>query len=158
YGARGWPVDAALGRIDTADVAGWGYAASLQLWDRLLNCGFRLPPTAGADVFLYRLQKYPPGVAPALCRLPNGLSYSEWIHGQQLGHTFVSTGPMLEFSAEGNHQSGDTLKLETPAQLRVRARAWSQYPLQNLEVILSGKVVLSNKPDANSREIALDTT
>ena len=155
YAARGWPVDAALGRIDTADVIGSGYAASIRLWYRLLNCGFRFPATAGTDVFLNRVQSYPPGWARAYVRLTNGLNYSDWIRGQQAGRTFVSTGPMLEFRADG-HEAGDTLRFDEPRGVRVRARAWSQYPLANLEVVVNGQVVLTNKLGGNLREIVFD--
>src|SRR6185295_2170895 len=46
YAAKGLPVDAALGRIDTLDVMGSGYDASVRLWYRLLNCGLRIPAAA----------------------------------------------------------------------------------------------------------------
>ncbi|PYI83337.1 MAG: hypothetical protein DME26_15120, partial [Verrucomicrobia bacterium] len=155
YAARGWPVDAALGRIDTADVMGPGYAASVRLWYRLLNCGFRFPATAGTDVFLNRVLSYPPGWGRAYVRLTNGLNYTDWIHGQQAGRTFVTTGPMLEFSAE-SREAGDTLRFDEPRSVRVQARAWSQYSLANLEVVVNGQAVLTNKPGGNPREITLD--
>jgi hypothetical protein len=155
YAARGWPVDAALGRIDTADVMGSGYTASVRLWYRLLNCGFRFPATAGTDVFLNRVQSYPPGWGRAYVRLTNSLSYTDWIRGQQAGRTFVTTGPMLEFSVEGR-DAGETLRFDAPRSVRVRARAWSQYPLANLEVVVNGQVVLTNQPGANPREVTLE--
>src|SRR4030095_2680293 len=42
YSGKGLPVDAALGRVDTVDVMGGGYAGSLPLWYALLNCGFHI--------------------------------------------------------------------------------------------------------------------
>jgi hypothetical protein len=155
YAARGWPVDAALERIDTADVMGTGYAASIQLWYRLLNCGFRCPATAGTDVFVNRIASYPPGWGRAYVHLTNGLNYSDWIHGQKAGRTFVTTGPMLEFAVEGR-EAGDILQLEGPQKVRLKARGWSQYPLTGLEVVVNGRVVLTNAPGGKATEIVVD--
>ena len=87
YSAKGLPVDAALGRIDTLDVMGFGYEASLRLWYRLLNCGFRLPAAAGTDCFLNRINSYPPGWGRAYVQLTNGLAYKGWVEGQRAGRS-----------------------------------------------------------------------
>ena len=60
YTAKGLPVDVALGKIDTMDLNN-GYVAAVPLWYRLLNCGFRLPPSAGTDCFLNRVMSRLPG-------------------------------------------------------------------------------------------------
>ena len=46
YAAKAIPIDVALGKIDTLDINNT-WAASVPLWYRLLNCGFRVPATAG---------------------------------------------------------------------------------------------------------------
>ena len=46
YSAKGLPVYAALGQIDTMDVMGSGGRASSELYYRLLNCGLRLAASA----------------------------------------------------------------------------------------------------------------
>ena len=155
YAAKGLPVDAALGRIDTMDVMGPGYEASRRLWYRLLNCGFRIPAAAGTDVFLNRITSYPPGWGRCFVKLTNGLSYSEWMRGQQAGLSFVTTGPMLEWSANGG-QPGDTLRLDSPGPVRVRARASSQFPVQNLELIVNGATVPTRRGTTSTNELLLD--
>jgi hypothetical protein len=155
YAAKGLPVDAALGRIDAMDVMGPGYEASLRLWYRLLNCGFHIPAAAGTDVFLNRIVSYPPGWGRCYVKLTNGLSYAEWMRGQKAGHSFVTTGPMLEWSADG-HEAGDTLRLDGPRKVQVRARASSQFPIKNLELIVNGAIIPTSTATNNAGEWVLE--
>ncbi len=155
YAAKGLPVDAALGRIDTMDVMGSGYEASRRLWYRLLNCGFRVPAAAGTDVFLNRITSYPPGWGRCYVKLTNGLSYDEWMQGQKAGRSFITTGPMLEWSADGR-EPGDALLLDSPGKVRVRARASSQFPIQNLELIVNGAIIPTNPATNSIGEVLLD--
>ncbi|HXJ61601.1 MAG TPA: CehA/McbA family metallohydrolase [Verrucomicrobiae bacterium] len=155
YAAKGLPVDAALGRIDTLDVMGSGYEASLRLWYRLLNCGFRLPAAAGTDVFLNRITSYPPGWGRCYVKLTNGLSYAEWMRGQKDGRSFITTGPTLEWTAAGL-QPGDTLRLDSPNKVRVQAQALSQFPIKSLELIANGTVVAATNSASGQRELTLN--
>jgi TolB protein len=155
YSAKGLPVDAALGRIDIMDVMGSGYAASVPLWYRLLNCGFRIPAAAGTDVFLNRINSYPPGWGRCYVHVTNRLSYAEWMLNEKAGRSFITTGPMLDWSVNG-HEPGATLRLESPRKVRVRARASSQFPMKSLELIVNGLLVLTNLPAKGERELVLD--
>jgi TolB protein len=155
YAAKGLPVDAALGRIDTVDVMGSGYDASRRLWYRLLNCGLHIPAAAGTDVFLNRVASYPPGWGRCYVKLTNGLSYAEWMRGQKAGRSFITTGPMLEWSAD-DREPGDTLRLGGPRNVRVRARASWQFPIKSLELIVSGVAIPANSATNNAGELILD--
>jgi hypothetical protein len=57
YTAKELPVDVALGKVDSIDVMGSNHEANLPLWYRLLNCGFRIPASAGTDCFLNRIPR-----------------------------------------------------------------------------------------------------
>jgi hypothetical protein len=155
YSGKGIPVDVALGRIDTIDVMGSGYAASVPLWYRVLNCGFRIPATAGTDCFLNRINSSAPGWGRCYVRLPNAFDYKTWIDGERAGHSFISNGPMIELSV-GDSAPGDTIKLSAPRIVRVRARGWAQAPLDKLELIYNGRVVANGQHSADKLELALD--
>ncbi|MBI4662625.1 MAG: CehA/McbA family metallohydrolase [Verrucomicrobia bacterium] len=155
YSGKGLPVDAALGRIDTLDVMGFGYEASLRLWYRLLNCGFRLPAAAGTDCFLNRIHSYPPGWGRSYVQLANGLSYVDWVRGQQAGRSFVTTGPMLEFTVDGA-ALGQTIRVESPRAAKVRGRAWSNSELDRLELLYNGRVVAQGKLSPDKLEAVMD--
>src|SRR5262249_13110442 len=100
YAAKALPIDVALGKIDTLDINN-SWAASVPLWYRLLNCGFRLPATAGTDVFLNRIGSNLPGGDRVYVRLDGPLSYRSWIAGLKAGRSFVTSGPMLSFTVDG---------------------------------------------------------
>lgn len=142
YSAKGLPIDAALGVIDTLDVLGFGYDATLPLWYRLLNCGFRIPAAAGTDCFLNRIRSFPPGWGRCYVRLPNGLDYDAWIEGQRLGQSFISTGPMIDFQVNGK-RSGEIITLSGSdlPRISVSIVIQSQYPLDQLEIVSNGEIV-----------------
>ena len=156
YGAKGLPVDIALGQIDALDVMGSLYDASVPFWYRVLNCGFRLPAAAGTDVFLNRITTPPPGWGRVYVHLPRGLDYQAWVDGLKAGHAFVSNGPVIEFNVNGAGM-GDTLALAEPGPVRIKGRARAQYPLAALELVRDGAVIATGKLSADQLEATLDT-
>jgi hypothetical protein len=155
YSAKGLPVDAALGRVDTVDVMGSGYQQSLVLWYNLLNCGLRIPAAAGTDVFLNRIVSSPPGWGRCYVNLSEKFTYAGWMRGQRAGRSFVTSGPMLEMTA-GTLAPGDTLKLEAPGEIKLHARASSQHPVDALEIVVSGRVVQCVNPATGACEATFD--
>jgi TolB protein len=144
YSAKGLPVDAALGRIHTMDVMGFTYWACTGYWYQLLNCGFRIPAAAGTDCFLNRIPASPPGWGRVYVHLPDGLGYDKWIAGLKAGRSFVSNGPIIEFTANGR-TLGETLQLDGPAEVQVKGRARSQFPLDSLELMHNGRVIANGR-------------
>jgi len=139
YAAKAIPIDVALGKIDTLDINN-SWAASVPLWYRLLNCGFRLPATAGTDVFLNRIGSNLPGGDRVYVHLDRPLAYGDWIEKLKAGRSFVTSGPMLEFTVNGC-EPGSVLTLGAKPKVRVKAAARSQFPLAKAEVVHNGKVV-----------------
>jgi hypothetical protein len=155
YSAKGLPVDVALGRVDTLDVMGFGYAATLDVWYRLLNCGVRLPAAAGTDCFLNRISSSPPGWGRAYVNLTNGLSYRDWVDAQRAGRSFVAKGILIEFSANGRGM-GEALALEAPGVIQVIASASSAFPIEALELVQNGKVVAAARTNGKQRVVTLN--
>ncbi|MGI8784005.1 MAG: CehA/McbA family metallohydrolase [Acidobacteriota bacterium] len=149
YSAKALPVDVALGKIDSLDING-SYDATVPLWHRLLNCGFRLPASAGTDVFLNRIRSRLPGGDRAYIHLDDSFSYDAWVKGLKTGRSFVTNGPMLEFTANGK-SLGETLALAAPGQVRVQAKAHSAAPISRIEVVYNGVVVAEGLPGAVER-------
>ena len=139
YTGKGIPIDVALGKIDTLDLNST-YEGTLVLWHRLLNCGFRLPASAGTDCFLNRVTSRLPGADRVYVKFDGPLDYGKWIDGLRAGRSFVTNGPMLEFSL-GNHQLGDTINLDRPKEMIASVKAESHFPMSRVEVIYNGKVV-----------------
>src|SRR5262249_18497501 len=138
YAAKAIPIDVALGKIDTLDINN-SWAASVPLWYRLLNCGFRVPATAGTDVFLNRIDSRLPGGDRVYVHLDGPLSYPRWIDGLKAGKSFVTNGPMLTFTADSK-EPGSKLAVGPKPKVRVKATARSQVPLTKAELDQTGKV------------------
>jgi TolB protein len=141
YAAKAIPIDVALGKIDTLDINN-SWAASVPLWYRLLNCGFRVPATAGTDVFLNRVGSNLPGGDRVYVHVGGALSYQAWIDGLKAGRSFVTSGPMLTFTVDGQGP-GSVLKAPEKPAVRVKATARSPFPLTKAELVHNGKVIAS---------------
>jgi TolB protein len=155
YSAKEMPVDVALGKIDSIDVMGSNHQANMAVWYRLLNCGLRVPASAGTDCFLNRIVSRLPGSDRVYVHCPEKLSYREWIANLRAGRTFVTNGPMLRF-AVNDQEAGATIKLAEPGELRVAGEAKAQFPLEKLEVVVSGQVAATELAGANSSQVSLN--
>jgi hypothetical protein len=139
YSAKSLPVDVALGKIDSLDINA-EFEATVPLWYRLLNCGFRLPASAGTDCFLNRIRSRLPGSDRAYVKLDGPLSYDAWVQGLKAGRSFVTNGPLLELEVAGQGLGG-TVRLDAPGKVAVRASARSASPLASLELVQNGRVL-----------------
>jgi hypothetical protein len=150
------PVDLALGQVDALDVfSNSDEIGSMEIWYRLLNCGFRLAVSAGSDSFTNVVDHYTPGGGRVYVHSGGRLNYDAWVRAFKQGRSFGSNGPMLFFTVNGK-EPGDEIRLaKGPARVRVSARVHTQVPVEKVEVIVNGKVVASR--DASGRnEISLD--
>jgi hypothetical protein len=155
YSAKSLPLDVALGKIDSIDVMGTSNPASMELWYRLLNCGFEIPASAGTDCFLNRIPSRLPGQERVYVHVAGEFSYSRWIENLQAGRTFVTNGPMFEFRVNG-HMSGTRMELGTGTEVRVQARVKSQYPLNRVEIVYNGSVIRAVRVDGEGLDVPLD--
>jgi TolB protein len=146
YSAKSIPVDVALGKIDSLDI-NWG-EATVSLWYRLLNCGFHLPASAGTDCFLNRIHSRLPGSERAYVKITGTFAYEEWIKNLRAGRSFVTNGPMLEFTL-GDKSLGQILHLPAAKAVPLRAFAVSQFPLSRVELVSNGEVVATGSLSTN---------
>lgn len=169
------PLDIALGKIDSLDLLTTGNPFAhhpilvdiykmhgpsaysrppIEMYYHYLNCGFRVAASSGSD----KMSLNPPiGSARTYVKVPGGaLSYDAWIEGIRSARTFVSTGPLLEFSVNGL-DAGSTVKVPAAgkATVQVHARAISQEPYEVLEILVNGRVVRTVKPAAGEQAEAL---
>jgi hypothetical protein len=116
----------------------------------LLNCGFRLRPTAGTASGVHPV---PLGFGRVYVHLDEGFSYEAWMRGLDKGRSFVTTGPML-FVQVNDQPPGHIFKHDdvAPRTYRVTGRARSAVPLQGIEFVVNGEVARTVK--AANRKIA----
>jgi hypothetical protein len=115
----------------------------------LLNCGFRLRPTAGTASGVHPV---PLGFGRVYVRLEQDFSYDAWLRGLNEGRSFVTTGPMLLVRVN-DRDPGAVFRPagSAPGRYRVSGVARSAAPLQGIEIVVNGELARTVK--AVNREI-----
>lgn len=107
---------------------------------RYLNCGYRLPLVGGTDKMD---SQTPVGMFRTYVHIPEDeeFTYDNWVRNLRLGRTFISSGPMVWFSVEGE-PIGSTIQLPAGGgTVEVQARAKSIFPIGCLQIVVNGEVV-----------------
>jgi hypothetical protein len=118
----------------------WGWIDyGFQTYYALLNCGFRLRPTAGTASGVHPV---PLGFGRVYVSLPEGFSYAGWMRGLREGRSFVTTGPMLMVEVD-DQPPGATIRRQTAEEhlYCVNGLAVGGRPLRGVEIIVNGHVV-----------------
>jgi hypothetical protein len=155
YAAKGLPVYAALGVIDSMDVMNYNDAESSALFHRLLNCGIHLSASAGTDCFLNKVYAQMPGTERVYVQTNGPLTYAKWIEGLRAGRSFASSMPIVTLTADGKGL-GETIALGNAGEVRVKASARCQHPLDKVDVLFNGKVVAQAELADGGRKASLD--
>jgi hypothetical protein len=110
----------------------------------LLNCGFRLRPTAGTASGVHPV---PLGFGRVYVHLAEPFGYDAWVRGLSAGRSFVTTGPMLFVTVDGQ-EPGHTFKVGAgPRSIRLQGTAESAPPLERIEVVVNGLVARAIRPE-----------
>jgi hypothetical protein len=111
---------------------------SQEIYYHLLNCGLRLPPSAGSASGVL---PNPVGYNRVYVHLGPDFTYEKWWEGLRAGRSFVTNGPLLRTRAAGQlpghvftAPEGQELNLEIKADLT------SQDSIRSLEIIKDGQV------------------
>jgi hypothetical protein len=117
----------------------------------LLDCGFRLRPTAGTASGVHPV---PLGFGRVYVHVGKRFSYDAWVRGLNAGHSFVTTGPMLLAKLDGR-DPGEVFRPSGggPHGFRLSGRALSAAPLSRVEVVVNGEIAERIKP-ANRKTAA----
>jgi len=104
----------------------------------LLNCGFRLRPTAGTASGVHPV---PLGFGRVYVKLKSGFDYDMWIQGLNEGRSFVTTGPMLLVTIN-SFDPGHIFRqsAEDTATYSVIGTTHSIYPLERIEIVVNGLI------------------
>lgn len=151
--ARELPVDVIYGKIDGFEVMSFSNChengIELDLWYRLLNCGFRLPACTGTDACLDRDDRYHlAGAYRTYVLIPGGaggnFSYFNWLSQLKNGRTFVTNGPLITlFEIEGL-PPGCVVDLPSWRwDVTGAVSVFSAYPFNKVEIVRNGRVVKS---------------
>src|SRR5262249_16040189 len=105
---------------------------------RYLNCGYPMPLVGGTDKMGAEV---PVGLYRTFAKLVDEeFSYDAWCRAVRAGRTFLSGGPLIEFTVEGQGP-GAVVKHRSGRRLTVRAEASSIIPIGTLQIVCNGGVV-----------------
>ena len=108
----------------------------------LLNTGLRLPPSAGTANGVHPV---PAGFGRVYVHLPDGFSLSNWIAGLKAGRSFVTTGPMLYATLDGE-APGKEFESKDAGTFELKCELKSEKRLAYGEVILNGQPITLLRP------------
>jgi hypothetical protein len=131
----------------------FGTVAGMPLWAmevyyHFLNCGFRLPASAGSAS---GVKAAPLGYNRVYVRLDEPFGYAAWFRALAAGRSFATNGPLLFLTVDGR-EPGATVKAAPGGKRRVRIEAQSLRALDRVELLYRGRVVASFREfDAEGR-------
>ena len=151
---NGLSIDLPLNLISFLEVLQFN-GADFNVWYSILNTGFKMSPTAGSD--------YPFGGAPIgrerfYTRVEGTLTYRKWLDGIEQGRTFVSNGPLLEFTVNGRGL-GEEVVLTQTGTVRIEGSVRfnpDRDEVEKMEVVANGQVIRSFRASEGASEIHCD--
>ncbi|HEY2952267.1 MAG TPA: CehA/McbA family metallohydrolase [Verrucomicrobiae bacterium] len=131
--APAWMGLAGSGTTTERDWTSYGF----QTYYALLNCGFRLRPSAGTANGVHPV---PLGFSRVYVHLDEPFSFDAWMRGLAAGRSFVTTGPMIIAKADGQWP-GSTFQVVNPAKVyQLECTVQSEQPLDGIELVVNGLV------------------
>ena len=152
FGFRNWTAETVPDYMklerDARGFTEWGWIDfGLKSYYALLNCGFRMRPTAGTASGVHPV---PLGFGRVYVHIEGKFSYAKWMAGLGAGRSFVTTGPMVTVAVNGQ-PPGSTIRASAGERAcRVTGRAASARPLRLVEIVVNGRVV-QRVPAANRK-------
>ncbi len=121
-----------------------------EIYYHFLNCGFRIPPTAGSASGVL---PNPLGYNRVYVHLDEPFTYEGWWKGLAAGRSFVTNGPVLLVEANGR-LPGEVFRNPRGNLLRISLdiRVDGNDPLEAVEIIRDGKAMLSLQPESRTGE------
>lgn len=115
----------------------WGWIDfGFKTYYAFLNCGLPMRPTGGTASGVHPV---PMGYGRVYVHLDGPFSYEKWMEGLAAGHSFVTTGPLLEVRFN-NRLPGTRFVANEKFEFAVEGTAESLEPLESIELIVNGEV------------------
>jgi hypothetical protein len=126
---------------------------TLETYYHMLNCGLRIPPSAGSA---FGGMPNPVGYNRVYVHVEGEFSYDKWWEGLRAGCSFVTNGPLLRARAAAQlpghvfrASEGDAVSLEVTVQLS------SRDPIRAIEIVKNGQVERAVPPAEATRSGSL---
>jgi hypothetical protein len=110
---------------------------SQEIYYHALNCGLRVPPSAGSASGVL---PNPVGYNRVYVHVDGPLSYEKWFEGLRAGCTFVTNGPLLRVTANGR-LPGFVFTANDQVDLDLSGILEGRDTVEDIEIIRDGNVV-----------------
>ncbi len=124
-----------------------------EIYYHLLNCGIRLPPSAGSASGVL---PNPVGYNRVYVHLDENLTWDRWWEGLRAGRSFVTNGPLLLCTANGQDPGHIFASDNDPVGIDVTFDVVSNDTVQRIEVLQDGKVVWSGNGRAGECSLTFE--
>jgi hypothetical protein len=115
------------------------------IYYHVLNCGLRIAPSAGSGS---GVMANPIGYNRVYVQCGNDFSYEKWFEGLRAGRVFITNGPLLRATVEGEYPGhtfeasrGEKLSFEIALNLSTREK------IEYLEIIKDGEPIINVRLD-----------
>ena len=138
--------DAAHGAIDLLEIVClWSNSVgTTELWYRLLNAGFPVMPSGGSDVMTDIYRTMAVGATRVYVRPEGALSYDSYMSALKAGRSFVTTGPMIEFSLGAPAAAvGPGGIVKSGRNVPYDVKVHSAVPVDSVVLVINGRTVRS---------------
>ncbi|MER9664266.1 CehA/McbA family metallohydrolase [Mesorhizobium sp. M0159] len=128
---------------------------SLSDWYRYLNNGYLLPAVAGTDKQAARYAGRAVGAIRTYVKIPDHqeFSYETWMDAVRTGHTFVTYGPLMDFTVEGKPMGSRLNMSSSGGTIDVSWRVASIIvPMTTVQLVVNGEIreMRSLRPDQDA--------
>jgi len=110
---------------------------SQEIYYDILNCGIRIPPSAGSASGVL---PNPVGYDRVYVQVPGELTYEKWWGGLRAGRCFVTNGPLLLARANGE-LPGHLFASNGSIEIALTAEITTRDPIPDIEIVKNGEVV-----------------
>jgi hypothetical protein len=107
-----------------------------ELYYHALNCGFRLPPSAGSASGVL---PNPVGYNRVYAHLDGDLTWDKWWEAIRAGRVFVTNGPLMRVKAN-DRWSGHVFQSEGLIEIPLDGKVDSREPVAAVELVRNGRI------------------
>lgn len=130
------------GRVHANNIFDGGTRGSYkESFYRYLNVGLRVPFSTGTDWFIYDFSR-------VYVQTDRAVTPREWLALLSAGKTYITNGPLLEFTVE-QQPIGSTIELDAKRAVEVTGSARGRVDFGRIELVQNGRVVARS----NSRQL-----
>lgn len=119
---------------------------------RYWNVGIPVPVSTGTDWFIYDFSRV---YVPA----PDQITPEQWLDQLAVGHSYITNGPLLEFTVNGQG-IGEPIEIKEPGDVTIVGRAVGRVDFERLELVRNGEVIesISTQPEGEHFVATMNVT